>query len=33
VNDSDERIRAELMHYNTVERPALEELLISFHED
>ena len=33
VNDSEERIRAELTHYNTVERPAMEELLINFHED
>ena len=33
VNDTEERIRAELMHYNTVERPAVEELLINFHED
>lgn len=33
VNDTDERIRNELTHYNTVERPAIEELLINFHED
>lgn len=33
VNDSDERIRAELAHYNTVERPTMEELLVNFHED
>ncbi len=33
VNDSEERIRNELTHYNTVERPAMEELLVNFHED
>lgn len=33
VNDTDERVRSELTHYNTVERPAIEELLINFHED
>ncbi len=33
VNDTEERIRIELMHYNTVERPAMEELLINFHEE
>lgn len=33
VNDTEERIRVELTHYNTVERPAMEELLINFHED
>ena len=33
VNDTEERIRAELTHFNTVERPAIEELLINFHED
>ena len=33
VNDTDERIRIELTHYNTVERPAMEELLVNFHED
>lgn len=33
VNDTEERIRAELAHYNTVERPSMEELLITFHED
>jgi YHS domain-containing protein len=33
VCDTEERIRMELTHYNTVERPAIEELLINFHED
>jgi len=33
VNDTDERIRAELTHFSTVERPAMEELLINFYED
>ena len=33
VNDSEERIRKELTHYNTSERPAMEELLANFHED
>lgn len=31
VNDSDDRIKAELTHYKTVERPAVEELLINFY--
>ena len=30
VNDADELIRAELTLYKTVERPAVEELLINF---
>jgi len=33
VNDTDDRVRIELTHYNTVERPAMEELLVNFHED
>lgn len=33
VNDTDERIRAELIHYNTVERPAMEELLVNFVDE
>jgi hypothetical protein len=33
VNDTEDRIRAELSHYNSVERPAIEELLINFYED
>jgi hypothetical protein len=33
VNDTEDRIRAELSHYNSVERPAMEELLINFFED
>ena len=33
VNDTEERIRAELNHYNTNERPAMEELLINFYDD
>lgn len=33
VNDTEERIRAELTYYNTIERPAIEELLVNFHED
>jgi hypothetical protein len=33
VNDTEDRIRAELAHYNSVERPAIEELLINFYED
>ena len=33
VNDTEERIRAELTHFSTVERPAMEELLINFYED
>lgn len=33
VNDTDDRVRIELTHYNTLERPAMEELLVNFHED
>lgn len=33
MNDTEERIRAELTHFSTVERPAMEELLINFYED
>ena len=33
VNDTEDRVRAELAHYNSVERPAIEELLINFYED
>lgn len=33
VNDTEERIRAELTHFSSVERPAMEELLINFYED
>lgn len=32
-NDMDERIREELHYYNTVERPAMEELLINFYDN
>lgn len=30
--DSEERIKDELHYYNTVERPAMEELLINFFD-
>ena len=30
--DSEEKIKEELHYYNTVERPAMEELLINFYE-
>lgn len=33
VNDTEDRIRVELTHYSSVERPAMEELLINFYED
>ncbi len=31
--DTDEQIKEELHYYNTVERPAMEELLINFFEN
>ena len=31
--DTEERIKEELQYYNTVERPAMEELLINFYEN
>lgn len=31
--DTEERIKEELVYYNTVERPAMEELLINFYEN
>ncbi len=32
-NDMEDRIKEELHYYNTVERPAMEELLINFYDN
>jgi hypothetical protein len=33
INDMDDRIREELNYYNTMERPAMEELLLSLFDN
>lgn len=32
INDTEDRIREELLYYNTTERPAMEELLINLYD-